>query len=131
KFDDGREEFYHLATDPSESDDLLDGALTANETLNYNYLCGEMNTLLGNTNYCNIIIRIDEHTLFNHPAFPNPFQSHISVTSDRPQEWAELMNEAGQSVYSGYEIEKQDFTHLPSGIYLLKYSGDFIRLVKK
>ncbi|MBX7242191.1 MAG: sulfatase-like hydrolase/transferase, partial [Bacteroidia bacterium] len=65
KFDDGREEFYHLATDPSESDDLLDGALTANETLNYNYLCGEMDTFLGNTNECTFIIRIDDHTLFN------------------------------------------------------------------
>lgn len=55
KFNYGADEFYNLATDPTESTNLLLGALTPIEYTNYLYLCSEMTTLVGTSNFCRAV----------------------------------------------------------------------------
>ncbi len=57
-------------------------------------------------------------------AYPNPFSSHINLTNDLLVKHAELFNGLGQLIYSGSSIEKQDFSTLPTGSYLLKVFGE-------
>jgi hypothetical protein len=40
------------------------------------------------------------------------------------------MNQIGQIIYTGNEIEKQDFSSLPNGIYCLKINNESIKLIK-
>ncbi len=55
KFNYGADEFYNLTTDPTESNNLLLGALNPSEYSNYLYLCGEMTTLVGTSNFCRAV----------------------------------------------------------------------------
>ena len=55
--------------------------------------------------------------------YPNPFNNKIYVNPTEKNEYCELFNSLGQMVYSGTDIQVQDFAHLPGGVYLLKVSG--------
>ncbi|MBK9718634.1 MAG: sulfatase-like hydrolase/transferase [Saprospiraceae bacterium] len=46
RFDNGKQEFYHLKNDPEENIDLFQGSLSVEAITHYNYLCNEMNHLL-------------------------------------------------------------------------------------
>lgn len=50
-------------------------------------------------------------------AFPNPFTQTIHVKENTLYY---LMDAQGRCIYQGYELEKQDLSALPSGIYILK-----------
>lgn len=65
-FDDGRAEFYHVASDPVEANNLIPGNLNASQATNYLYLCNEMSTLVGTGSFCD-------------PAIKPPLISTISV----------------------------------------------------
>lgn len=136
KFDYGKEEFYHLASDPNEAVDLLTGRLNADEINNYNYLCNEMNALVGNASFCTISVgtKIVDNTFTNRLAYPNPFSSHIYISPRIGYEQIELKNSLGQIVFSGYQFEKHDFSNLAIGIYFLKIlnnSNSVIKLIKR
>jgi hypothetical protein len=55
--------------------------------------------------------------------FPNPFLHHISIQEKRREDIFILTNIRGQIIYSGQDIEKQDFSFLEAGIYILKMTG--------
>lgn len=136
RFDDGHEEFYHLAADPDEANNLLMGTLNTDQLLNYQYLCGEMTNLISGTSFCNPAVGTEDliqtqKTLF---VYPNPFHAQIFLNSPDNHVNVVLINPMGQVVFSGNHIDKQDFTNLASGTYFLKVMGDLptvIRLVKK
>ena len=98
----GAEEFYNLALDPNETTNLLNGNLTATDISNYHFLCDSITALTG-VGTC----------------------KPLAVNSIR-----QLMNQMGQIIYSGNEIEKQDFSSLPNGIYYLKINNESIKLIK-
>ena len=52
RFDDGREEFYHLAVDGDELNDLLSNTMNLNDSINYAYLCNQLTNLVGQGNNC-------------------------------------------------------------------------------
>jgi len=56
--------------------------------------------------------------------YPNPFTNHIYLSAKNKNELCQLMNQMGQIIYSGNEIEKQDFSSLPKGIYYLKINSN-------
>ncbi len=125
-FDDGHQEFYNLASDPDETNDLLKGTLTSTEIDNYNYLCNEMTNLVGAGTFCNPTVGII-NTSTTNPSFsvyPIPFTSHISILSKKENEIFELTNLLGQTVYKGQHIETIDFSFLPKGIYILNNSNE-------
>ena len=85
-------------------------------------LCNEMETLLSNTTICNnnVGIRNIELEANKLIEFPNPFSSFIKIKSSLPNEVYELSNSIGHIIYSGNNIENQDFSYLAKGIYFLK-----------
>ncbi len=135
RFDDGREEFYHLATDPGETNNLLTVPMDATAIANYSYLCHEMTVLVGSGSFCNpsvgtIALDTVQNTL---SAFPNPFRSRIQLTSAQDDDKYTLSNTLGEVIYTGKDIEAQDFSHLPAGCYFLKVMDalpQIINLVK-
>jgi hypothetical protein len=54
---------------------------------------------------------------------PNPFFSHIFLKNAPQNAVCELSNAYGQVVFSGKNLEQQDFSGLPPGVYFLKVTG--------
>jgi hypothetical protein len=52
--------------------------------------------------------------------FQNPFSSNLIPLHATNNDFFELMNLNGELIWSGNEIEKNDFSELPSGIYFVK-----------
>ncbi len=134
-FDYGHQEFYNLAIDSLETNDLLTGTLSATDIVNYNYLCNEMTNLIGTGTLCNTVgINGIENSADNLIAYPNPFYSHIYLKSKTGYDKYELRNCFGQIIYSGNKIELQDFSDLSNGIYFLKIidtASKTIKLIKQ
>ncbi len=122
KFDNGTENFYNLSNDNTEDNDLLLGTLSTIDLTNYNYLCNEMTNLVGVGNFCNPALKTTENQLNLNVVFPNPFSSKINIENATGNENYTLTNEIGQEIFSGKNIEKQDFSALHKGIYFLKIS---------
>jgi hypothetical protein len=55
--------------------------------------------------------------------FPNPFTSKIVINSSKKNVNCRLFSITGQLIYSGFSIEKEDFTALKKGKYLLIIDG--------
>ena len=66
--------------------------------------------------------------------YPNPFSSKITIENTLGNETYQLYNEIGQCLFSGKNIENQDFSGLQKGIYLLEINGETtskIKLIKQ
>lgn len=131
RFDYGKEEFYNLTLDPLETNNLLLSTMTSVDLSNYNYLCSEMTTLVGTGVFCNTTVGvIDNETYKQALVFPNPFSSFITLDSRFKNNNFELTNNLGQIIYSGVNIEKQDFSILAKGIYFLKNMSNSDKSIK-
>jgi len=75
---------------------------------------------------------IDEQPMIHTVSvFPNPFSNQINIENATGKETYQLLNAAGQIIWSGTLIERQDFSTLTPGIYLLKvYTTNFIQTIK-
>ena len=66
--------------------------------------------------------------------FPNPFTSRIYLKNKSEGDSFELSNSLGENIYSGKNIEQQNFSSLTSGIYFLKVvnkATSIIKLIKE
>jgi hypothetical protein len=63
--------------------------------------------------------------------FPNPFHNLIKMEIRMANELTILQNIQGEIVYQGKEIETQNFSRLPNGIYFLKVKNQTIKLIKE
>jgi len=125
-FDFGPQEFYDLLADTFETNNLLNGVLTATELSNYQYLCNEMSSLLGSGIYCNNSVGMDEVLLTNEELpYPNPFESHIYLSENSHYDEATLFDCFGRIIYRGNDLSSQDFSHLSAGVYglTIRYPG--------
>lgn len=131
KFDYGAEEFYNLSTDPLENINLLNGNMTTTDVSNYYYLCNQISTLVGTGTFCQTGVGVNNFVIENENlyAFPNPFTNHIYLNNKNSN--CQLLNQLGQILYSGNEIEQQNFSDLPKGIYFLKVENQTVKLVKE
>ena len=120
RFDDGRQEFYHLKNDPEEHVDLLKGSLNNEDVTNYYYLCNEMTNLLGTANLCKQVVGTQAINTLNKFVYPNPFISYIHVFPEYERDLFYLINGVGHIVYTGNDIIHQDFSNLEKGLYILK-----------
>ena len=68
------------------------------------------------------ILSIDEISanLTSIKVFPNPFTSRITTIAAIGNENYELYDSLGKQLFAGKNIDKQDFSNLPKGIYFLK-----------
>ncbi len=51
--------------------------------------------------------------------YPNPFSSNLSIKTSAQIDNYELVNSLGQILWTGKQINKQDFSFLPDGLYIL------------
>ena len=66
--------------------------------------------------------------------YPNPFLSKINIENAVGNENFKLYNETGLEIFSGKNIDKQDFSVLQKGIYFLEIKGETaskIKLIKQ
>ena len=56
--------------------------------------------------------------------YPNPFSSKINIDFATGNEIYELYNATGQQIFIGKNIDKQDFSNIAKGTYLLKIVGE-------
>jgi Protein of unknown function (DUF1566) len=63
--------------------------------------------------------------------FPNPFTNFISIKNKIMNDNYALINNAGTIMYSGKNIEQQNFTLLPSGVYYIKHNNEVVLILKK
>lgn len=56
--------------------------------------------------------------------YPNPFSLKINIDHATGNEIFELYNERGQQIFTGKNIDKQDFSGVAKGNYLLKIVGE-------
>ncbi len=131
-FDDGHEEFYHLSSDPGESNNLLSGILNADELANYQYLCGEMTTLTSGVSFCNPSVGAKDLSVFQKTVsvYPNPFRSHVYANNAADDARFELLSPVGEVLFSGNHIDRHDFSNLASGTYFLRVMGDAVQVIK-
>jgi hypothetical protein len=62
----------------------------------------------------------------------NPFSSKIQISTSNANDYYELYDSKGSSIYKGYSIEKEDFSGLANGIYILKINNtQSIQLIKE
>jgi arylsulfatase B len=130
RFDAGSQEFYDLANDPLEDTNLLLGTLNATELTNYQYLCNEMSNLLGTTNFCLPLATDNLYQKQTIKAFPNPFTSYITVENKDEQTEFIFTNAVGSVIYKGKDLEKQDFSALPQGVYFLQSKNGYVKMMK-
>lgn len=136
RFDYGAEEFYNLSLDANEANNLLLGKMSSTDVSNYNYLCTEIRSLIGSGLPCKDIVNIKESELKRQVvAFPNPFDTRFCVQAEHGDEFYELQNALGQSLFKGTKIAEQDFSALAKGVYFLKIiyanrESQIIRLIK-
>jgi hypothetical protein len=52
--------------------------------------------------------------------YPNPFTSSINIEGIVENEYYELLNSTGQIIWSGKQINNQDFSSLSNGLYFLR-----------
>jgi hypothetical protein len=61
--------------------------------------------------------------------YPIPFTNYLNIQINQAIEEYQLINVFGQVVWKGERIDTYDFSHLPSGFYVLKMqSGKAIHL---
>jgi hypothetical protein len=65
--------------------------------------------------------------------YPNPFTNKIIIANSTKNQQLQLSNVYGEIVYQGTQIELQDFSNLPSGIYILHNLNlkSFYKIVKQ
>jgi hypothetical protein len=69
----------------------------------------------------------------NDIVYPNPFTNRIYLKKPTQNIEVVLLNNLGQIVFEGQDIEKQNFENLPSGIYFLllkNASNEAVKLIK-
>jgi hypothetical protein len=75
-----------------------------------------------------------ENELFDIHVFPNPFTSDLLLKNKSKTDYFEFVNAFGKNIYAGKDIDKQDFSSLPNGIYFLKINseqGMTLKLIKE
>ncbi|MGA1278648.1 MAG: T9SS type A sorting domain-containing protein [Candidatus Kapaibacteriota bacterium] len=70
---------------------------------------------------------VEKHTIM---VYPNPFTDNIKLTNTKGTEKFTLFNSFGQIVWTGQNIEQNDFSDLSCGLYYLQLENKTIKLVK-
>lgn len=140
KFDYGKEEFYNLALDPLESNNLLKGTLTATDMSNYNYLCTEMTNLVGGASFCQNGVGIKNIEINDViEIYPNPTREILNLKLSEnifDNFNFTLIDYLGRVIYEQenllplnmYAINLSAF---PKGLYFVVVKIDGVSLTKK
>lgn len=124
KFTNGTEKFFNLTLNPTETNNLLLGAMSAIDVTNYNYLCSQIVALVGTAILCTTL---GETTFLNSNTEiiykENPFNNFISLENVNDDDFVELFSIDGKKVYEGKNCTTTNFSYLQKGVYLLKIAN--------
>ena len=131
KFDYGAEEFYNVANDRVESNNLLKGNLSQTDVANYTYLCNEMNKLLNSNAYCSSSIGMKGITNNGNEAFevyPNPSKGILGVKFNAVQARnvkIEITDPAGRIIFMQDHVDTHysltiNSTEFAKGLYCVR-----------
>ena len=130
RFDDGHEEFYKIAADPEELNNLLLQLPLSNEAQNhYNFLCNALSNLVG-TSACLPSVGTVSKPDANAGILisPNPASDVLNIVSGENIHLvsAEIFDVAGRRMGSIITIKngKVDISALPAGSFLLKMADE-------
>lgn len=131
RFDDGREEFYHLAVDPTEQNNLLRSFLKPEEQTAYTSLCKILNTLLSKT-LCSATVSVEPDGSSNNGIriYPLPASSWLHIEGVSNAQPYRLVNVHGETLQQGCLTERVDIQHLPNGVYYLYVEEETARTWK-
>lgn len=77
----------------------------------------------------------DQPRRLHYSVFPNPFSDKINIENATGSESYQLYNSVSQMIWTGRNIEQQDFSDLNSGLYFLKISMESghstLRIIKQ
>ncbi len=73
---------------------------------------------------------VDEHQVHELRVYPNPFTRRIELSGINSGQHLRLVSVLGLEVWHGTEIQAQDFSVLPAGLYSLIVDGRAIMLLK-
>ena len=91
------------------------------KTTKHNLICVRSNQLINNLN------EINSSKL---SIYPNPFSNKITLKNTLGNENFELYNSFGQLIFSGKNIDQQNFDCLINGIYFLKITAQKTSIIK-
>ena len=91
------------------------------KTTKHNLICVRSNQLINNLNEINSS---------NLSIYPNPFSNKIKLKNTLGNENFELYNSFGQLIFSGKNIDQQNFDSLINGIYFLKITAQKTSIIK-
>ncbi len=123
RFDAQAEEFYHIAVDPTETNNLLlTSNMTATDIANYHALCDSLNSLLG-TGSCLPLVNDDLKTADNRLSiYPNPVLNNLSMKGNDHVVLVKIFNSLGSLILQE-EVEPNatiNLATLANGSYYLK-----------
>ena len=137
-FDFGHQEFYNLANDTNELNDLLAGSLNPVDFTNYNYLCNEMTALIGSGSFCNSSVGITGMENVNQSIviFPNPSNSIITFdfSLEQTNTTIKITNILGQEIKTITLTGKQltiDKGNMKADIYFVQFTDEKDNIVNK
>lgn len=85
--------------------------------------------------HCSVTSGLNELTSKNLSVYPNPFSNRIQIKNLTGLENYQLLNSIGQIVWTGINIENQDFLYLQNGLFFLKVTSQFgqqtLKLIKQ
>jgi arylsulfatase A-like enzyme len=121
-FDNGAQQFYRIASDPTEDTDLLKATLSAEALYNYNELCTIMTNLIGKSGFCSQTTPTKDmvEVIKNLRIYPNPVTDYLKVEQAHGDESFRIFNSLGQVLFSGKGVEQQNLSALSSGVYYLE-----------
>ncbi len=140
KFDNGTEKLFNLTLNPTETTNLLTGIMSATDISNYNYLCSEITTLVGNATVSGTAISCstlatDSFSISNNEIYviENPFSSKINLNRTPNDDDFELYSIKGEKIFEGKNITEKDFSYLSNGIYFVKVvnQNKVFKIIKK
>ena len=124
-FDNGTQQFYQIAADPTEDRNLLTSTLSADAISNYNYLCTEMTNLVGKSGFCSLTTPTKDIAVAVEKLriYPNPVLDFLSLEHAQGNEAYRVLNGLGQVLYVGVGIQKLNLSGLEAGVYFLEILG--------
>ncbi|MFZ4544301.1 MAG: sulfatase-like hydrolase/transferase [Saprospiraceae bacterium] len=117
RWDNGKEGFFKQSTDYEEKNNLLNRALSAEESSNYTFLCSNITALVGTGN-CKSVAIDDIINAVEVNLFPNPAGEYAHVKSEIPVKSITLLNALGEVSLVGTNATIT-LISLPEGFYTI------------
>jgi polyhydroxybutyrate depolymerase len=81
--------------------------------------------------YCSSTTNVQENEIPQYRVRPNPFYNKIYVESTNENSHYILLSALGQIIWQGNNIEKEDFSYLKNGMYILNIDSCFQKIIKE